>query len=126
MVKRQLTIRARRGAALLLALFVMVVTSALVIAVMDTQQLQYATLRHTVDYDQARYLAECGIQHALSALENDITWRTGISSTEFPPGSGNHYSATVTDGAGGLVIIAAEGQAGSFTRRLQVTLKQGG
>jgi hypothetical protein len=108
------------------AMFVMAISSVLVISIMDTETLQYAALRNTMDWDRARYLAEAGLQHALAEVEADITWRAGISNTQFPAGSGNIYWATAVDGANGTVVITAWGQAGSVTRKLETTVKQGG
>jgi type II secretory pathway component PulK len=116
----------RRAAALLTALFVMTVTSTLVITMLDTQTLQFAAMRNTIDWDRARYLAEAGIQHALAELEANIDWRTGVTATQFPFGSGNTYTATAVDGANGTVVVTATGTAGNVTRRLQITVKQGG
>ena len=118
--------RLRRGAAMLTSLFVMTVSSVLVISIMDTETLQYSALRNTLDWDRARYLAEAGLQHALAELEADITWRTGISNTQFPAGSGNLYWATAVDGANGTVVVTAWGQAANVTRKLETTVKQGG
>ena len=118
--------RLRRGAAMLTALFVMTVSSVLVISIMDTETLQYSALRNTLDWDRARYLAEAGLQHALAELEADITWRTGISNTQFPAGSGNLYWATAVDGANRTVVVTAWGQAANVTRKLETTVKQGG
>ena len=116
----------RRGTAFMLALFVMVFTSMLVVSIVDTQTMQYAALRNSVDYDRARYLAEAGLQHALSFLEQDITWRAGLAGVEYPAGSGNRYSVTVTDGASGTLLLTATGNAGTFARTLQVSIKMGG
>ena len=116
----------RRAAAILTALFVMTVSSTLVITMLDTQTLQYSALRNTIDWDRARYLAEAGMQHALAELEANIDWRIGVLPTTFPSGSTNSYSATVVDGAIGVVIVSATGTAGNITRRLQTTVKQGG
>lgn len=116
----------RRGAALLLAIFIMTVVSMLVVAMADTQTLRYAALRNTRDWDDARYLAEAGLHHALSQLEADIDWRAGIGSTEFPVDSGHYYSATVQDGPDATVIISATGLAGSFSRVLTARIKHGG
>ena len=118
--------RKRRGTAFLLALFVMAVATALVVSIVDTQTLQSATLRNSMDYDRARYLAESGLQHALSFLEQDITWRGALNDVEFPAGSGHTYTVTVADGPNGTVTLTAVGSAGTFARRLQVTLKMGG
>ncbi len=120
------TPRRRRAAAWMTTLFVMATTVMLVVAALDTETLQFATLRNTLDYDRARYLAEAGIQHALAELEQDINWRTGVTDVEFPVGSGNTYTATAADGPEGTVIVTATGRAGSFQRRLEVQVKQGG
>lgn len=125
-MKSTYTRRSRRGAALMLALFVMTVVSTLVVSMADTQMLRYAALRNTRDWDGSRYLAEAGLHHALSRLERDIDWRAGVPATEFPAGSGETYSATVTDGANGTVVIVAEGRAGTFNRVLRATVKHGG
>jgi type II secretory pathway component PulK len=126
MRKKRIKLWARKAAAILTALFIMTVSSTIVIAMFDTQTLQYTAMRNTIDWDRARYMAEAGVQHALAELEADISWRTGVLVTEFPAGSGNTYSATAVDGANGTVIVTAQGTAGNVTRRLQTTIKQGG
>jgi Tfp pilus assembly protein PilX len=116
--------------AYMLALFVMAVTSMIVVTILDTQVLQYSALRNTVDYDRARYLAEAGVQHALSLLEEDYDLADvagfTIPATEFPAGSGNTYQATVSPlDADGTRTVTAQGSAGTFTRRLELLVKMG-
>ena len=112
--------------ALLLAIFVMTVAGTLAIAMADTQMMRYAALRNTRDWDHARYLAEAGLNHAFAELEKNIDWRDGIADTEFPVGSGYHYSASLVDSAKGTVTINALGKVGSFQRSLTATVKHGG
>lgn len=116
----------RRGAALLTVLFIASVTTALLIGILDTQTLEYSGLRNTVDAERARYLAEAGIQHALAELEQDITWRAGYSNIAFPVGGSTTYSVSVSDAAGGALLVSATGVSGPISRRLEITLKQGG
>ena len=118
--------RPRRGAALLAAMFVMSAVSMIVIGILQTETVQFAALRNTIDYDRARYLAEAGMNHCLSKLETDITWRGTIRRTQFPSGSGEFYQASAVDGANGTVVITGIGEVGDFTRTVQVTVKQGG
>ncbi|GAB5405534.1 MAG: hypothetical protein Aurels2KO_37650 [Aureliella sp.] len=118
--------RSRRGAALMLALFVMTVVSTLVVSMCNTQMLRYAALRNTRDWDSSRYLAEAGLHHALSQLERDIDWRAGVPATEFPAGSGETYSASVVDGPDGTVVVTAKGSVGTFSRVLRASIKHGG
>ncbi|MCA9136318.1 MAG: hypothetical protein KDB00_06160 [Planctomycetales bacterium] len=116
----------RGGAALLLALFVMTLTSALVVGTLDAQRMRYMALRNTWDWDRARYLAEAGLHEALSHLESDFGWRAGITTTEYPAGSGSTYSATVSEGDDGAVTVVATGQVGDFSRHITATVKHGG
>lgn len=117
--------------AFMLALFVMAVASTIVVAILDTQTLQYSSLRNSIDFDRARYLAEAGLHHALSVLESDfdISETTGfdISATEFPAGSGNTYLATIGAlQADGTRLVTAQGTAGQITRKLEIQIKMGG
>ena len=118
--------RVRRGVALLMALFVMTLASTLVVAMLDSQTMRYAALRNTKNWDEARYLAEAGLNDALARLEKDIDWREGILATEFPVGGGSTYSVRVSDGPDGTVELSALGSAGNFTRHLHATIKHGG
>lgn len=116
----------RSGVALLLAIFVMALATALVVATLEAERMRYIALRNTVDWESARYAAEAGLNQAFAELASDITWRDGIATTEFPAGSGLTYSVTVSDGNNGLVHVTSIGNAGGFTRRLNSTVKQGG
>ena len=118
--------RRHRGMALLVCLFVVAVTSSLLVGVLDTCTTQYSAVRNTTDYDAAQYLAGAAVNHALAELELNPTWTTGIPSTEFPVASGRTYSATVAAGAGTTVVVTGVGTAGSTTRRLEVTVSIGG
>ena len=124
--EKAVAVRQRRGAALLASLFVMSAVSMIVIGILQTEMIQFAALRNTVDYDRARYLAEAGMNHGLCLLEADITWRGAVERTEFPSGSGEYYYATVVDGVEGTVQVIGIGESGTFYRLVQVVVKQGG
>lgn len=113
----------------MLALFVALTCGLVVISILDTQMLQYAALRNTVDYDRARYLAEAGVQHALAFLEEDFANHDidqyDIGWTDFPDAD-SQYCADLAEGANGTVIVTAWGRAGQFTRSLQIVVKMGG
>jgi len=113
----------RRGTALLVCIFTMSITAVLVISVLDTETIEMSALRNNNEYERALYLAGAAVHHALAELEQNSSWRSGISSTEYPTGSGNVYSATLVDGAGATVVITGTGSAGSFTRNLEVSVQ---
>ena len=125
-IHRWKTMAARQGMALLFAIFVMAVTSALVVAMTNTQMIRYSALRNTRDWEEARYLAEAGLHHAFSELEADFAWSQGIANQEFPIGSGRFYSVEVQDDANGDRLVRSIGISGSFRRTLDATIKQGG
>ena len=113
----------RSGAALLVCIFVVTLTTMLVMSMLEIQTTETAALRNTADYERALYLAGAAAHHALAELEADSSWRDGISLTEYPAGSGFTYSATILDGAPGQVVISGFGTAGAVTRKVDVTVE---
>jgi hypothetical protein len=107
----------------------MATCSLIVISTLDTQTLQYASLRNTTQYDRARYLAEAALQHSLAFLEQDYSAgdpdRYDIAWTNFPDAN-NQYCADVSAGTNGTLVITGEGRSGQYTRRLMIVIKMGG
>ncbi|WP_149496892.1 hypothetical protein U8335_21385 [Roseiconus lacunae] len=116
----------REGAALMIAIFAMTLVSSLAVGLLQSERVRFMATRHSIEWDEARYLAEAGVHDALMHLEEDYSWRFGIPPREFPSGSGWTYSATVAENGDGTVQVDAVGKAGEFTRHLSVTVKQGG
>ena len=122
-VARHRTSRGTRGGtALLVCLFVVALTSVLVLGVVDVKTTQFAALRNVRHYDQAYYVAAAGVHHALAELEADATWRTGLSSITFPPGSSSTYTVTVADLGDATILITATGTATGVVRKLEVNV----
>jgi type II secretory pathway component PulK len=114
--------QARRGVSLLLCIFVMAMTTVVVVGMYQTLASEFAAIHNTTDYERALYLAGAGVHEALAELEEDSRWLGTISSTELPAGSGFTYSATTADGGTDTVIVTGTGTSGAYTRNLQVTL----
>ena len=73
----------------------------------------WPALRNSIEYEQALYQANAGVQHVLSQLETDVTWR-GTATGGSYPASGS-YSATAANGAiSGTVDVTSAGVAGSI------------
>ncbi len=109
--------------ALLVCLFVMLITSFILVGMLDTARSQMAAVRNTADYERALYLAGAGVHHAVAEIEADPSWRDDTGTIEFPSGSGNTYQAKAGDGVSGTIVIKSVGIAGDVTRTLQVTLE---
>jgi len=123
---RSATRARRRGVTLLLCLFVIGVTSVLMLGILETAMIEMTAARNSADYERALYLAGAGAHHALSELEADPSWTGPIPATEFPAGSGSTYSVTTAPGAGNTIIVTSIGVSGAVTRKLEVTVETGG
>lgn len=110
---------------LLICVFVIGLSSLILIGMFKSSTAQLAALRNTAEYERALYLAGAAAHQALAELEQNANWSAGISPTEFPAGSGHTYSATIVDIGGGEVVITGVGVSGSVTRRIQVTVAAG-
>jgi len=98
-----------RGAALVLALMILVGLSAITLALVSIARLEPLISRNHVDLVRARYLAEAGIEHAFDVLARNA-------------GAWNQYLVGATCAAGALFADAAvlHGAAdGHFTVRLR-------
>jgi Tfp pilus assembly protein PilX len=113
---------ARRPAvALLLCLFILSLVSVWVVSMFQSATVYQSALRNTIEYEQALYLANAGVHHAVAELENDLNWRGTVSGGSYP--ASGSYSATAVNGAtAGTVDITSNGVAGAATRRLQATV----
>jgi type II secretory pathway component PulK len=106
-----------------MCLFVIALTSLLVVAMLDTQTAQLAAVRNTTDYERALYLAGAAVHHALAELEQDISWRSTVTSGSYP--ANGSYSATAVNGTGSEITVTGIGVSGGVTRTLQVTVGEG-
>jgi Tfp pilus assembly protein PilX len=111
----------RGGVALLVCLFVLSIVSVWVVNMFQSYTLYQSALRNTVEYEQALYLANAGVHHAVAQLEDDTTWRGTVSAGSYP--ASGSYSATAVNGAAaGTVDVTSAGVSGSATRRVQATI----
>jgi hypothetical protein len=107
----------------LVCVFAVAITTVVVVSMIDTQTIQMTALRHTLQYEQALYLAGAAVQHAMALVENDpsLSPPFGLGPTEFPAGSGNTYQAQVA-ASGADLVITGSGTSGGITRHLQATI----
>lgn len=115
----------RRATALLVCVFVLSITTIIVLSMIDTQTLQMTALRHTEEYERALYLAGAAVHHAMAQIEHepDLVLPFTVGPIEFPVGSGQTYQAQVVADGNDLVIDGT-GTSGNITRYLQATVSQ--
>ena len=109
------------GIALLMCLFVLSLVSVWTVSMFQSAAVYQSALRNTIEYEQALYLANAGVHHAVAELESNTGWRSTVTSGGYP--ASGSYSATAVNGAtAGTVDISSTGVAGGATRRLQATV----
>jgi hypothetical protein len=105
----------------LLCLFVLSIVTVWVVNIFQSATVYQSALRNTIEYEQALYLANAGVHHAVAELENNLAWRGTVTAGSYP--ASGSYSATAANGvAPGTVDITSTGVAGGATRRLQSTV----
>jgi Tfp pilus assembly protein PilX len=113
---------ARQGVALLLCLFVLSIITVWLVDMLNSQTVYQSSLRNTIEYEQALYLANAGVHHAAAELELSTSWRGTVTAGGYP--ASGSYSATAVNGAAaGTVDITSTGVAGEVTRRVQATVQ---
>jgi Tfp pilus assembly protein PilX len=111
----------RCGVALLLCLFVLSIVTVWMVNMFESATSYQAALRNSIEYEQALYLANSGVHHAVAELENNLSWRGTVTAGSYP--ASGSYSATAVNGsAAGTVDITSNGVAGGTTRRLFATV----
>lgn len=110
----------RRGAALLVVIFVVFMVSSLTLNVLVTEMQQAAVARNVRDYERALYLANAGVHQGCVELLTDPNLRGVLSDAGYP--GDDSFSITIADGVSGQVDITAVGVAGEATRTVQATI----
>jgi Tfp pilus assembly protein PilX len=113
--------RPRRGAAMMVCLFIIFVVTVLVVNILDTETVELAALRNSIAYEKALYLANAGVHHAAAELENLSTWRGTVTDGSYP--ADNTYTAAAVDGSNNTVVITARGSAGGVIRTVMATIE---
>ena len=111
----------RSGIALLICLFVLSIVTVWTVDMLESASVYQSALRNTIEYEQALYQANAGVQDVLAQLATDIDWRGTVTGGSYP--SSGSYSAMAANGASlGMVNVTSTGVAGATTRRVQATI----
>lgn len=113
-----------RGVALLMCLFLVFMVSTLVLNIAQTETLQLAVIRNSIEYEQSLYWANAGVHHVCAQLLADAAWRGTVTDGALPPllqPAG--YSATAIDDGLGNVLVTATGYSGHSWRTVSATIQ---
>ena len=112
----------RRGAVLLIVLFLMALTAPLVAMLLDTHTTQIRCVHNHIEGTAALYVAEAGVQDAIAELLANPSWRTGFVDKPFPADLGHTYTVTVADDGGEVVVTSTATTTGGYTKTVTVRL----
>src|SRR5215470_11563657 len=88
--------RSRRdGIALLICLFVLSLVTVWTVDMLESASVYQSALRNSIEYEQALYQANAGVQHVLYQLEIDVAWRGTVTAGSYP--ASGSYSATAVN-----------------------------
>lgn len=90
----------KKGAALLLAIFSLILISLLVVAFLEVTTIDLQIISNHLMRNQALYIADAGIEYAISQLRINDNWKKTPRPIELPAGSGNTYDVTYSDVSG--------------------------
>jgi Tfp pilus assembly protein PilX len=113
--------RDRRGAALMISMFIIFIVTLLVVNILDTLTLELASVRNNNNYERALYLANAGVHAVAAQLETDATWRGTLTDGAYP--SDDAYQATAINGSIGQCVVTSRGVAGDVTRTVVATFE---
>lgn len=106
----------RKGVALLLALFTLIIVPLLVVAFLELTTTDLQITDNHFSRNQALYIADAGVENVISILKNDKGDVSALD-IEFPPGSGNTYHVTYSSNSGKITSV------GRLLSGIQVTLE---
>jgi len=103
----------RRASALLLILFLMALTTPLLCLLFDTHTTHVRCVHNDIELRTALYVAEAGVEDAMSELLLDPAWRKGFTDKEFPVGLGHTYTVTLADAEENQILVTSTAQTAS-------------
>lgn len=108
----------------MMTLFLVFMVSTLVLNIVQTETLQLAATRNSIEYERSLYWANAGVHDACAQLAIDPSWRGTATGGVVPPSTpADGYSATAVDDASGNVVVTSIGYAGHGVRSVQATVE---
>ena len=112
----------KKGVALLLALFTLLIIALLVVAFLETTAIDLQIVSNQLKRNQALYIADAGVEYAVSRLK---TSKSSFSTVPFifPSGSGNTYRVTYVSSSGIITSTGtlASGESVTLEAKVSVT-----
>jgi hypothetical protein len=115
-----------KGVVFLIAVFLIVFISIAMIAFLDIATVDFQVLQNSKSSNESLYIAQAGVEDAISRLRNDINWQALAGSplvVEFPSGSGNQYSVICPQLGLPKIITSTATMSNGYKRRIEVSVQ---
>lgn len=111
----------KKGVALLLALFTLLIITLLVVAFLETTAIDLQIVSNQLNRNKALYVADAGVEYAVYCLKSSKANFT--QSAQLPSGSGNTYSVTYVSSSGIITSTGtlASGESVKLEAKVSVT-----
>lgn len=107
-----------------MCLFLVFMASTFVLNIAQTETLQLAATRNSIEYEQSLYWANAGVHHVCAQLLADTAWRGVVSDGVLPPlANPAGYTATAVDDGQGNVLVTSVGYSGYGHRTVAATVE---
>lgn len=113
----------KKGAALLLAIFSLIIISLLVTAFLEFTTIDLQIIGNHLMRNQALYIADAGIEYAISQLRINNNWKQTPQPIVLPVGSGNTYDVTYSSVSGKIISKATLVSGQEVTLEAKVSIK---
>lgn len=115
-----LAARDRTGSVLLLVLFVLALSAALITGMLQLTTEEVLQLRNQIGLARAMAVAEAGLHDAFAQIRQDINWNDGFTDKAFGEDS---YTVAVDGSPPELDLIATGHTEGGFQARLKTRIQ---
>ncbi len=111
----------QEGVILILMVFIVAMSTLFVGALLRSHTSDLQITRNHLNSMKALFVADAGIEDAISELRADFTWNAGFTDQIFPSGDSSKYTVSVVNNHP-LVVITSTGEANGFIRNIEVEL----
>ncbi len=115
-----------KGFVFLLVVFLIVFIAIAMVAFLDIATIDFQVLQNNRYSNEALYIAQAGVEDAISRLRQDINWRARNNNplvVEFPAGSGNQYSVTCPEASPPKIITSTATLSSGYKREIEVSVQ---
>ena len=119
---RYLLYPARHGSVLLVVLFILALSAALITGMLQLTAEEVLQLRNQIELAKALSVAEAGLHDAIAEIRQDANWNTGFADKVFYADS---YTVTVTGSPPTLVVVSTGQTTQGYAARMEARILTG-